>query len=95
MGVRGPKSAWLHPETAVIRVPAVLAEGLMEEARERDRALIKREIDDLRALIRVLHMELAAMTPSKSQQKKKAAAARKRAKGKQSGKAAQSKTSSK
>lgn len=80
MGIRGPKSAWLHPETTVIRIPAVLAEELMEEAKERDRSLVKREIAELLAQVRALRQELAQMTPSKTQQKKKTAAIKKRVK---------------
>lgn len=82
MGIRGPKSGWLHPETTTIRVPAILAEGLMEEARERDRQLVKEGIAALRAEIRLLKAELAAMVPSKTQAKRRAAAVKKRAKGK-------------
>lgn len=82
MGVRGPRSLWLNPETTVIRVPVVLAEGLLEEARSRDRSLVKERITALLAEVRLLKAELAAMVPSKTQAKRRAAAARKRAKGK-------------
>lgn len=82
MGIRGPKSLWLHPETTVIRVPTVLAPGLIETARERDRSMVKAEIDALRGEIRTLKQELAALTPSKSQEKKRARALRTRSKSK-------------
>ena len=78
--MRGPANTWFHRETTVIRVPAVLAGELMADARERDRTLIKAKIDALRQQIVEARQELAALVPSRSQQKKRRQAVKKRRK---------------
>lgn len=85
-GLRGPKSSWLNPPTVAIRVPVILAKRLLNQAVEWDREEIKVYVGTLKQEVRDARRALAeynaAHNPSKSQQKRKAQAIKKRQKGK-------------